>query len=80
MMSFGFYLQNETITCPQCHSETKLGPSGIDGLLCDFGVTGLIDTFVSGSADYQVTETSLLIGCKKSFLSIETCLKTLFSF
>jgi len=47
--------------CPQCHSETKLGPSGIDGLLCDFGVTGLIDTFVSGCADYQVMINNLAV-------------------
>ena len=43
------------MNCPQCHTETPLSPSGVEGLLCDYGVSGLIETAVAGTTDYQVT-------------------------
>jgi hypothetical protein len=45
----------DKLSCPQCHAETPLGSSGVGGLLCDFGVTGLIETAMSGAMDFQST-------------------------
>jgi tripartite motif-containing protein 2/3 len=45
----------DKISCPQCHADTPLGASGVNGLLCDFGVTGLIETAVAGTMDFQST-------------------------
>jgi len=44
----------DKLTCPQCHAETQLGSGGVNGLLTDFGVSGLIETAVAGSMDFQV--------------------------
>lgn len=44
----------DKLTCPQCHADTQLGASGVSGLLSDFGVSGLIETAVAGSMDFQV--------------------------
>jgi len=43
------------LTCPQCHTETKLGKGGISSLLSDFGVTGLADSAMAGAIDFQAS-------------------------
>lgn len=49
----GLFSSSLTISCPECRSEVNLGPRGVEGLMSNFQLAGIVESYKKENNDVR---------------------------